>query len=125
MKREAEAIQRIIDFEAQNQRDAVDISNESRGYDIESTHRATEERRLIEVKSESVVQLTENEYHTAELQADEYYLYVVAGDELKVVRDPVNQCHVAETERLETRHQIQDWREQAETFPLPPSRQGE
>jgi len=115
-QRESTNIERIIAFEAKEGREARDVSEENLGYDIKSTK--GQEERHIEVKSSSYVNLTENEFRTAQEEGNIYWLYVVDGDTLYMIQDPANECEVIEI--VETRWKIDGWRERGNWAPLEP-----
>ncbi len=116
MKVEASNIEWIIKFEespSQN-RKVKNVSNEYKGYDLESIDEATGEVRYIEVKTASYVKLTPHEFEVAQEKGSSYYLYIVEGGVVHIIQDPANSCIVEETETLETRWNIKGWREKAQ-----------
>lgn len=61
---------------------------EDLGYDFESTKG---ERRHIEVKTEGMhVELTPNELYVAQRLRRNYFLYIVSGDTIRIIRDPAS-----------------------------------
>jgi len=116
LNREGTNIERIIEFERSEGRDAQNVSRENRGYDIESMDKQTDETRNIEVKSSTYVMLTPNEYKVAQDLDTSYYLYVVDSnddvDTLYIVRNPRSTCRIDEIETMETRWKIKNWREE-------------
>lgn len=117
MRIEHTNIERIIRFEEREGRRAQDVSKENRGYDIESI--GEEEERHIEVKSSSYVCLTQNELETAQREDGIYWLYVVDGVKLHMIRDSANKCQMEEMEIYQIRWKIDGWREQSEVASLP------
>ena len=76
---EHEGMKHVMDYETKKGRRPVDVSQENKGWDIESTDKAGN-RMLIEVKGKAgkdEVMISENEWKKAEEYGDDYYLYVV------------------------------------------------
>jgi len=74
----------------------------------------------IEVKtrfgsfSRTLVALTETQRDAAESLRDQYYLYVVTGDnEIRIVADPARRCSMKPIRRID--YQLLDWQKKAKT----------
>ena len=73
------SMKHVMAYETKKGRHPVDVSQENKGWDIESTDKAGN-RILIEVKGKAgrdEVTISENEWEKAETYGDDYYLYVV------------------------------------------------
>lgn len=117
-KIEKNNIEKIIEYEAKNGRKATDVSGENKGYDIESI--SDKERRFIEVKSASHVEITDPEYHKAEELSKEYWLYVVVSKEpfrLCMIQNPFHVCQV-EKSYIEIHWKVVDWQSRGEEIEI-------
>ncbi|MDP2767984.1 MAG: DUF3883 domain-containing protein [Candidatus Methanoperedens sp.] len=106
-----------MQYETEQLRTPADVSLEFLGYDIKSN--SNEGIRYIEVKafeSTGIVEMTENEWKTAQKLNDNYWLYVVenALNEPKknifTIRNPSERFKDAKIIRRETRYLISDWK---------------
>lgn len=104
-------------YETEQLRTPADVSLEFLGYDIKSN--SNEGIRYIEVKafeSTGIVEMTENEWKTAQKLNDNYWLYVVenALNEPKknifTIRNPSERFKEVKIIRRETRYLISDWK---------------
>ena len=118
MAEEASNIERIIKFEENQGRTAMDVSKECRGYDLESFENDTGEIRFIELKTVNFVLLTPREYETAIEKRASYYLYIIDGDSAYIVNDPASSCEVTEIDTLETRWKILEWMKNSQKYHL-------
>jgi hypothetical protein len=117
MALESSNIARIISFEESESRVARDVSRESRGYDLQSNDTSTGTVRYIELKVPGYVMLTEHENQVAGEKGDSYFLYVIDGEFLYIIQDPVKFCSITKLEVLESRWEVTGW-EQGEKYQL-------
>jgi len=110
-------IQRIIEFEKDQGRNARDVSRDHLGYDIKSTDPKTGEFRYIELKSSSRVELTPHEYDVAQREGPNYYIYVIDGNNLYVIKDPSHSSEI--TRDIVERFKIIRWWEAGQKYSLP------
>ena len=99
---EKQAMKRALQYEKENGREAIDVS-EFEHYDIKSNDPKTGEIRYIEVKGHEgrafVVELTEDEYKEAKKRRGTYWLYLVYNvgkekPEILAIKDPLNNMKV-------------------------------
>jgi hypothetical protein len=96
-RQEAWSMRIVKKYEKREGGSVKDVSRENRGYDVES--RRKNQVRFIEVKSRvpgGSVELTRNEYQTAQRLGRDYYLYVVTGvkalPQLYEIKNPLSRC---------------------------------
>ena len=98
-RQEAWSMKIVKRYERREGGTVKDVSRENRGYDVESKRK--NQVRFIEVKSRipgGSIELTRNEYETAQRLGSDYYLYVVSGvktlPQLYEIRNPLSRCNV-------------------------------
>jgi len=114
-KSAAEGMKIVKRFERKKGRTPDDTpSTRAVGYDIESEG-GTSDVRYIEVKTRFgsyPVGLTENEYRAAKKLGNQYYLYVVTGNnEIQIIRNPASKCTIRPIRRVD--YEVTDWKEKS------------
>jgi hypothetical protein len=116
-KIELAGMKAVIQYETEQLRTPTDVSLEFVGYDLKST--SNEEIRYIEVKAfenTGIVEMTENEWKTAQKLKDNYWLYVIENalnapkKKIFTIRNPSERFKEVKIIRQETRYLISDWK---------------
>lgn len=117
---EEAGMKKAMEYEMNNNRAPSDVSEQYRGYDVES--QGKEERRYIEVKAFATsgsIELTAHEWLVAQKMQDEYWLYAVENalrePSLHLIKNPYESLKemAKKKELLSFKVIIDDWKRMA------------